>query len=443
MSPTAHKLPSQPEIDDSDKTEAKVNSNLDATRNTFNNGTQKLIRNVTFFGDSAIPESSEIYQSVWKASKLLAQNGYYIVNGGGPGIMKAATDGAESIDGYTIAVYWQPKLASFFEGKNLANVTDESESQANYLVRTFGLIEKGDAYIVCKGGTGTISEFGMVWALAKLYYGCHKPVILYGDFWDELVEAFQKTMNIDEKEMGVLYRADNPKQLLEILEKHEQLIQHCKLNYVSSDSEEKAFVLSRRAQKTVDTYSRVAHEYETKRVGRLPSQAQIDEFMSLVNPPAKILDLGTGPGYDAQVLSDKYTLVGVEPVKQFADIAKFENPGLQIVNSSFQSATLDSNSFKGVWARDSLHHIEAENLPQVFAKIADVLVEDGILYVIVREGQGEFVETEQKTYGEVERFYHLFTAQDLIDKAESAGLKLVKLDKTKRSHDWLIGVFRK
>jgi predicted Rossmann-fold nucleotide-binding protein len=108
---------------------------------------------------------------------LLAENGYTIVNGGGPGVMKAATDGAEAGKGKTIAIYWQPKLASFFEGRNLANVTDEYETATNYMTRTLGLIEKGDAYVVCKGGTGTISEFGMVWALAKLYYGCHKPVI--------------------------------------------------------------------------------------------------------------------------------------------------------------------------------------------------------------------------------------------------------------------------
>jgi hypothetical protein len=72
--------------------------------------------------------------------------------------MKAATDGAESVGGETIAVYWEPKLASFFEGKNLANITDESEASSNYVMRTLGLISKGDAYVVCKGGTGTVGS---------------------------------------------------------------------------------------------------------------------------------------------------------------------------------------------------------------------------------------------------------------------------------------------
>lgn len=112
----------------------------------------RLINNVTFFGDSAIEETSPIYKSVFDAAKELAAEGYTIVNGGGPGIMKAATEGAKAGKGNTIAVYWEPKLATAFEGKNLANITNESQTSSNYLIRTLGLIEKGDAYVVCKGG---------------------------------------------------------------------------------------------------------------------------------------------------------------------------------------------------------------------------------------------------------------------------------------------------
>ncbi|MFS8130427.1 MAG: hypothetical protein ACMG57_00460, partial [Candidatus Dojkabacteria bacterium] len=62
----------------------------------------KIIQNITFFGDAAIPEGDPVYESVKEGAKILAQDGYTIVDGGGPGIMKAATDGAESVDGTTI-----------------------------------------------------------------------------------------------------------------------------------------------------------------------------------------------------------------------------------------------------------------------------------------------------------------------------------------------------
>ena len=67
----------------------------------------------------------------------------------------------------------------------------------------FKLLEHADMYIIFKGGSGTISEFGTAWVLAKLYYGHHKPFILFGSFWHDIIKAIKKGMNIDEKELDV------------------------------------------------------------------------------------------------------------------------------------------------------------------------------------------------------------------------------------------------
>lgn len=402
----------------------------------------KIVQNITFFGDSAIPEGDPIYNSVYEASKLLAENKYTIVDGGGPGIMKAATDGAESVNGETVAVYWEPKLAAFFEGRNLANLADQTKSESNYVMRTFGLIEQGDVFVVCKGGTGTISELGLVWCLGKLYYGCHKPVVLYGDFWDELIAAFQKTMIIDEVELSVLHRAKNPEELLKIIESFEVLFAHCTI-VGDSTSDEMAFLINGRRDKTSETYDKLAPEYHSSRVGTLVSQVQLDEFISLVHPPARVLDIGTGPGHDLSYLAEKYSTEGIDISKRFVEIAKLENPGSNIMHGDIVTTDIGKNKYKGIWSRDAIHHIHNDNLDAVFQKISDALVEEGIFYCIVREGTEEIHEIEEKEYGKMERFYHLFTPQELISRAEKAGLELVKLDHTKRSHPWLVGVFKK
>ncbi len=401
----------------------------------------RIINNITFFGDSAIPEDDTIYKSVFEAAKLLAQNEYVIVNGGGPGLMKAATDGAESVDGDTVAVYWEPKLASFFEGKNLANVADETDSQSNYVNRTFGLIEKGDAYVVCKGGTGTISEFGLVWCLAKLYFGVHKPIVLYGEFWPHLIDCMQKDMYIDETELGVLYYATTPEEIVQTLEEHERKLDRTKLKNHNGD--ESAFLLKPSAEEIAKEYDKQAHHYQSKHSVRLVSQNQLDEFIDMVNPPAQVLDVGTGPGFDSKYLSEKYSVTGIEISKRFAQMASYENPNAEIINADIVNYELPKETYKGIWARDSLHHIKENDLDNVFKKLADALVENGILYVIVREGDKEFTETEKKSYGTIKRFYHLFTPDELTNRAEKAGLKLVKLDHTKRSHRWLVGVYKK
>ncbi len=403
--------------------------------------TDRLIQRVTFFGDSAIPEGDPIYQSVWEAAKKLAENGYTIVNGGGPGIMKAATDGAESVNGDTIAIYWQPKMASFFEGKNLANVTDKSEASSNYVMRTFGLIEEGDVYVVCKGGTGTISEFGLVWCLAKLYYGSHKPVILYGDFWNDLIVAFQKAMYIDETELAVLYTATTPDELLQTIQNHERKLNHIKLKQV--DGDESAFVLGSRIKTTVESYDVNAQAYHSKYAGKLVAQDQLDEFITMVNPPAQVLDIGCGPGLDTKYLSQKYSMTSVDISKRMVEIAQFENPGVDVRYADIVKHELERNKYKGIWSRGALHHIEDKDLDGVFKKIAEALVEDGIFYLVVREGEGEEVVKNHKDYGKMERFFHYFTEEELIKRSQKAGLKVVKIDHTKRSHKWIVGVFRR
>lgn len=409
--------------------------------NELNKNQSRLINNVTFFGDSAIPEGDPIYENVKATAKLLATNGFTIVDGGGPGIMQAATSGAQEADGRTIAIYWEPKLASHFEGKNTANLTDEAETYSNYVMRTLGLIEKGDVFVVCKGGTGTVSEFGMVWCLAKLYYGSHKPVILYGDFWDDLILSFQKAMYIDEVEMAVLKRATTPEQVLALVQSFEEMYQ--KLDLKPRVGDESGFVINPKVKVTLETYKKVAAEYHSANVGKNVAQDQLDEFISLVNPPAQVLDLGCGPGSDTKVLSEKYSVTGLEIVKKFADMASFENPNAEIINADIISYDLPKNKYKGIWSRDMLHHIPEEHLPDVFKKISDSLVENGVLYVIVREGQGEIYEKEKKKYSEMERFYHLFSVEELEARAKAAGLSVVKIDHEQRSHKWLVGVFKK
>jgi len=402
---------------------------------------KRLLNNITFFGDSAIPEDSKIYKDVWQAAKTLAEKGYTIVNGGGPGVMKAATDGAEDIDGKTIAIYWQPKLASFFEGRNLANVTDEYETASNYMTRTLGLIEKGDAYVVCKGGTGTISEFGMVWALAKLYYGCHKPVILFGDFWDPIIETIQSQMNIDETELAVLYQATTPDQIISILEKHELRIGDCADKEVSGD--ESAFILSPRHLTNIVAYDQEATNYDEQHAGKPTSYKQLDEFMSLVHPPAKVLDLGTGFGHDAKYLSNKYTITGIEISPKSAAIAKFENPGMEIIVEDMVKYDFGQNIYKGIWARNSLHHIEEKYQDKIFKKAFDSLVEEGIFYLVVREGEGETTEIDERGYQKIEKFYHLFNKQEVFERAKKVGFNVEKIETVVRSHNWLNIILRK
>jgi uncharacterized protein (TIGR00725 family) len=179
------------------------------------------IQNIAFFGDADISEADETYKAAFDTAELLAQNDYVVVDGGGPGVMEAATAGAEKANGKTISVTFDPINAPGFEGKYIKNVTDEEIVTTNYIERMFKLMENSDAFIIFKGGSGTLSEFGTAWVLAKLYYGHHKPFILFGDFWIDIIDSIRRGMNIDAKEMSVFEICRTKEEVLKTIQRFE------------------------------------------------------------------------------------------------------------------------------------------------------------------------------------------------------------------------------
>jgi len=193
-----------------------------------------LIKNIAFFGDADIPKESGEYRDAFEIAKLVAKEGYTIVNGGGPGVMDASTKGAEEGGGETLTVTFYPKNATGFEGRYVGNVPDVEIKTTNYIERMFKLIEHADLYIIFRGGTGTISELGTAWVLAKLYYGHHKPFILFGSFWNEIMKCLTEHLNISKEELDVFEIVTRRGDILPTIEKFEQKLMkidhtHCKV----------------------------------------------------------------------------------------------------------------------------------------------------------------------------------------------------------------------
>jgi uncharacterized protein (TIGR00730 family) len=185
---------------------------------------KKNIKNITFFGDADISEADETYIAAFDVAEALAKEGYVIVDGGGPGVMEAATSGAVKGGGKTISITFDPVNAPGYEGKYVKNVTDQEIVTTNYVERMFKLMEYGDIFIIFKGGSGTMSEFGTSWALAKLYYGHHKPIILFGEHWIPIIDAIRANMNIDAKEYSVLEICRTKDEVLRAIQKFEMQI---------------------------------------------------------------------------------------------------------------------------------------------------------------------------------------------------------------------------
>jgi uncharacterized protein (TIGR00725 family) len=147
-------------------------------------------RIVTVFGSSRPREGEADYEEARALGTALAASGFAVCSGGYGGVMDAVSRGAKDAGGKTYGV-----TAEFFESKVNAWV-DVEVRKKTWEERLFALIEMGDGFVVCKGGTGTLVELAVVWEMLNKSVMESKPCVVLGEFWQPILER------VREVEMG-------------------------------------------------------------------------------------------------------------------------------------------------------------------------------------------------------------------------------------------------
>jgi uncharacterized protein (TIGR00725 family) len=169
---------------------------------------------VTIFGSSAPRPGSEDYATAYECGKMLAEAGFAICNGGYAGTMEAAAKGARASGGKTIGV-----TVSSWPAK--ANEWVQQEIKAADLPeRLAKLIELGDAYIVLRGGSGTLLEFAYVLELVNKDIIQNKPIVLLGDSWKGVINALRQEPASDRQKdfSRLVHTVGSPAELIRYLE---------------------------------------------------------------------------------------------------------------------------------------------------------------------------------------------------------------------------------
>ena len=141
---------------------------------------------VTVFGSSRPIVGTADYEEARALGKALAERGLAVCSGGYSGVMEAVSRGAKDAGGKTYGV-----TAEFF--KREANQwIDVEVRKKTWEERLFGLIELGDGFVACKGGTGTLVELAVVWEMMNKSVMEAKPFVALGDFWQPILERVRK-----------------------------------------------------------------------------------------------------------------------------------------------------------------------------------------------------------------------------------------------------------
>jgi uncharacterized protein (TIGR00730 family) len=180
----------------------------------------RIQRSVTFFGSARLKESNPYYQQARDLAHRLAERGYTIVTGGGPGIMQAANQGATEAGGESIGLNIQLPME-----QRINRYVKKGMSFSFFFSRKVMLNFSAEAFIFFPGGYGTLDEFFELVTLVQT--GKHErsvPIVMVGRaFWKPLTRWMQSEMQdhlhtIGPRDLDILTLTDDLDEVVCIVE---------------------------------------------------------------------------------------------------------------------------------------------------------------------------------------------------------------------------------
>ncbi|MFA9459222.1 TIGR00730 family Rossman fold protein [Thiohalorhabdus methylotrophus] len=178
---------------------------------------------VSIFGSARIAPGHPYYESTVQIARRLAEDGFAIISGGGPGIMEAANrggveGGAESV-GLNIDLPHEQR-ANQYQTRQLFF--------RHFFARKVMFVKYATAYVVMPGGFGTLDELVEALTLQQTGKSRRFPTILVGSpFWEGLIDWFRESLlgfgTISPEDLDLFQVRDDPDDVVrEILEFYHQ-----------------------------------------------------------------------------------------------------------------------------------------------------------------------------------------------------------------------------
>lgn len=147
---------------------------------------------VSIFGSARTKPGHKYYELTVEVAKRLAQEGFGIITGGGPGIMEAANKGASLASGKSVGLNID---LPFEQSQNPFIDGDTSINFDYFFVRKVMFTKYAQAFIMMPGGWGTMDEFFEVATLIQTRKFTQTPMICMGaSYWKGLFDWMRETM---------------------------------------------------------------------------------------------------------------------------------------------------------------------------------------------------------------------------------------------------------
>lgn len=180
-------------------------------------------KEVSIFGSARLQPGSHWYQVAEDLGRLLGEDGFTVVTGGGPGIMEAANKGAYEAGAVSVGLNIQlPR-----EQRTNSYVT-RAQAFHYFFTRKVMLAASAQAYVYFPGGYGTLDELFEILTLIQTAKSEAVPVVLVGkEYWDGLVAwlkaaVYESHDAIDQEDLRIFTLVDTAKEAYEVVVKSQE-----------------------------------------------------------------------------------------------------------------------------------------------------------------------------------------------------------------------------
>jgi uncharacterized protein (TIGR00730 family) len=178
----------------------------------------ELPRAVSVFGSARTPRDSPFYAAGEQIGAALAEAGYAVITGGGPGAMEATNKGACDAGGMSIGL----GIELPFE-QELNEWVDVGVLFRYFFVRKTMFVKYAQAFVILPGGFGTLDELFEALTLVQTRKVTRFPVILFGSaYWSGLVDWIRDTMvaqgTVGPHDLELLHVTDDVAEVIRVIQ---------------------------------------------------------------------------------------------------------------------------------------------------------------------------------------------------------------------------------
>ncbi len=166
---------------------------------------------VTIFGGSKCGPDSDEYKNAKEIGYKLAEAGFTICTGGYLGVMEAASRGARDAGGRVFGI-----VMNQFKSEPNRYLTDKVATN-HFYERLQNLITRSVGFVAFRGGMGTVTEVSLVWNKLQTGVLDRRPLVLVGDCWPRVVEAWKENLVVSDRDLNYLYFAADADEAAKII----------------------------------------------------------------------------------------------------------------------------------------------------------------------------------------------------------------------------------